>query len=68
MSQVWYKFFREVADRRLGGIDAATLPDIATTQTEVQDQVLSVASNIQSVASQVSAVTDVVNTQTQVSQ
>ena len=42
MSPVWYRFFREVADNRLGGIDAKSLPDVVSTQTAVQDQVLSV--------------------------
>jgi len=67
MTTSWYRFFREVADHRLGGIDAATLPEIVTTQASVQDQVLTVQQGVQSVGSQVSAVTDTVNTQTQVS-
>ncbi len=67
MTTPWYRFFKEVAEWRLGGIEASSLPDILTTQTNVQDQVLAVQQGVQSVGSQVSAVTQVVNTQTQVS-
>jgi hypothetical protein len=67
VSQAWYKFFVEIATRRLGGIDGQTIPQVVGTQGSVQDQVLSVQQSVQSVGSQVAAVTDVVNTQTEVS-
>lgn len=57
-----------MAENRLGGIDAITIPEVVSSQSSVQDQVLSVQQSVQQVGAQVSAVTDVVNTQTQVSQ
>jgi hypothetical protein len=66
MSQPWYRFFQEIAENRLGGIEAATLPQVVTTQVQTQAQVVSVQSGVSSVGQQVSAVTDAVNTATQV--
>jgi len=30
MMPVWYKFFMEIAETRLGGIDAPTVPQVIT--------------------------------------
>lgn len=66
MSQPWYRFFQEIAENRLGGIEAATLPQVVTVQAQTQTQVIDVQAGVTSVGQQVSAVTDVVNTATQV--
>ena len=42
MAQPWYKFFQEIANRRLGGIDAPTVADVVVTQNAVQASVVSV--------------------------
>jgi len=42
MAQSWYKFFQEIANRRLGGIDAPTVADVIVTQSAVQASVVSV--------------------------
>jgi hypothetical protein len=37
MSPAWYRFFSEVAEKRLGGIDAVTIPEVVSSQSTVQD-------------------------------
>jgi hypothetical protein len=68
MSPPWYRFFQEIAENRLGGIDAPTVPEVVTTTVQTQSQVIGVQTGIQSMGQQVSAITDTVNTQTQVAQ
>lgn len=68
MNPVWYRAFYEVFNNRLGGLNAQTIPQIITAQTQTQDQVLSVQSGVISVGGQVSAITGAVNAGTQVAQ
>lgn len=42
MSQPWYRFFHEIAENRLGGIDAPTVPEVVSTSEQTQAQVLTV--------------------------
>lgn len=37
-AQAWYRFFLTVAEIKLGGIAGATIPDVATTVTQTQEQ------------------------------
>lgn len=54
MTPEWYRFFRYLAEDRLGGPNAPSIGDVRTTVTSVQD---AVSTNVVSVA----AVTDAVN-------
>lgn len=49
MSTVWYKFFKEIADIRLGGISSPTVPQVIIQTTQTQAQVLDVQTGVQSV-------------------
>lgn len=68
MSRPWYLFFKEIAETRLGGIDAATVPQVVSKQDQTNAYITDAQANIVGIVAQVNAVTDVVNTQTQVSQ
>lgn len=68
MSRPWYLFFKEVAETRLGGIDAETVPQVIAKQDQTNVYVTDAQTNIAGLGAQVNAVTDAVNTQTQVSQ
>lgn|SRR6185312_10595153 len=68
MSRPWYRFFQEIAHNRLGGIDAKTLPEVVTTATQTQAQVLGIQTGVVDMGAQVAAITGVVNTQTEVAQ
>lgn len=66
MSPAWYRFFREVADNRLGGIDAPTVPDVVTTAKQTQAQVLTVKQDADAAIQTVNSCVDAVNTTKQV--
>jgi len=66
MSKPWYRFFQEIAQNRLGGIDAKTLPEVETTTAKTQEQVLSVQSNTDLAVQAVNACVTAVNTTRQV--
>jgi hypothetical protein len=68
MSRPWYLFFKEIAERRLGGITAETVPQVIDKQNQTNTFVTDAQTNLAGMAAQVNAVTGVVNTQTQVSQ
>lgn len=68
MSRPWYLFFKEVADKRLGGIVAESVPDVAVKQSQVNAYLVDVQAGVVSMGAQVSAITETVNTQTEVAQ
>ena len=68
MSTVWYKFFKEIADIRLGGVSAPTVGDVINTQTQVQEQLVATDTAVQASIVQSNAIATAVNTQTTVSQ
>lgn len=51
----WYLFLVEVANKRLGGLEAPTVPDVATGQAKTQGQVLLVQSNADAAIAAVNA-------------
>lgn len=68
MSRPWYLFFKEIADKRLGGISAESLPQVSVKQDQVNAYVVDVQAGVTGMGVQVSAITGVVNTQTEVAQ
>lgn len=68
MSRPWYLFFKEVADHRLGGISAESLPQVSVKQDQVNTYLVDVQSGVTNMGVQVSAITGIVNTQTEVAQ
>lgn len=68
MSRPWYLFFKEIAERRLGGISAETVPQVIDRQNQTNAFVTDAQTNLSGLVAQVNTVTEVVNTQTQVSQ
>lgn len=68
MSRPWYLFFKEIAETRLGGIDAETVPQVISKQIQTNAYIADAQTNIVGLASQVNTVTGVVNTQTDVAQ
>lgn len=67
MAKPWYLFFKEIADNRLGGISAESVPQVAVKQDQVNSYLVEVQSGVTSMGVQVSTITDAVNTQTEVS-
>lgn len=68
MARPWYLFFKEIAETRLGGIDAETVPQVIAKQDLTNTYVTDAQTNLVSLVAQTNAITDVVNTQTQVTQ
>ena len=66
MSRSWYLFFKEIADSRLGGITAESVPQVIVKQDQVNAYLVDVQAGVVSMGAQVSAITDTVNTQTEV--
>lgn len=66
MAKPWYLFFKEIADRRLGGISAESLPQVSVKQDQVNAYVVDVQAGVTDMGVQVAAITGVVNTQTEV--
>lgn len=66
MSRPWYLFFKEIADNRLGGISAESVPQVIVKQDQVNAYLVDVQAGVVNVGAQVSAITDTVNTQTEV--
>ena len=66
MSQPWYRFFHEIAENRLGGIDAPTVPEVVNTSEQTQTQVLAVQQNTDAAIQTVNSCVDAVNTTKQV--
>jgi hypothetical protein len=68
MSRPWYLFFKEIADHRLGGISAESVPQVAVKQDQVNAYLVDVQAGVTGMGIQVSAITETVNTQTEVAQ
>lgn len=68
MNPVWYKFLKEIADNRLGGVSAPTVTQVVDTQTQVQAQITATDTVVQASIVQSNAIATAVNTQTAVSQ
>lgn len=68
MNRPWYLFFKEVAENRLGGINAESVPQVAVKQNQVNAYLVDVQSGVVNMGAQVAAITDTVNTQTEVAQ
>lgn len=66
MSRPWYLFFKEIADNRLGGITAESVPQVIVKQDQVNAYLVDVQAGVVNMGAQVSAITDTVNTQTEV--
>lgn len=68
MSRPWYLFFKEIAEHRLGGIAAESVPQVVVKQDQVNAYLVDVQTGVVNMGAQVSAITDTVNTQTEVAQ
>lgn len=66
LTKPWYQFFREIADTRLGGIDAQTVPQVAAVQASTQAQVLDTTNLAIQTVTNINQVASAVNTTSQV--
>lgn len=66
MAPTWYRFFQEIAENRLGGINAPTVPEVVTTAAQTQSQVLAVQTSADNAIQTVNACVTSVNTAKQV--
>lgn len=46
MEPVWYRFFKELAENRLGGKNGRTLPQVVTTVEQTQTQVVATSAQL----------------------